>query len=502
MNNEENRNPGEGWKIVGQDAVDVVDTAIHTGDYSRLVENLSRLFDHAVDATGQTISAATFEGGRIFQQTNSMFRNDIPGYHNATTSREGYEQTKTAEYIHHMNQSRYSGSNNGSAQYTYVRKEVKRDSRGVYVPYVRKDINPLYKYFTIEGVLALIGAGIAFMFGGLLLASFISVFLEGALGVKIFAALFSVVPLGILAAGALGCSFFARVNRFNKYVASLKGKEYAAVKELAKDIGKSEKAVRKDLKKMIQKKWFRQGHMDEQETTLMTSDRAYEEYRKLTQERRMVEEEQARKDAEEAQKKAREEAEYARYTPAQREVIEQCEKYVGEIRRCNDAIPGEVFSDKLSRLEHSTRVIVDRVKEEPGLSGELRRLLNYYLPTTIKLLDAYIELDSQEKQTETILNSKKEIEGAVDAMNDGFDKLYDSLFQNQSLDISTDVEVMRTLLEQEGLTGKQFSSNMEMPGTEGKSPFTMPGTEGGQETPFAMPGVDHTPFAEAGKKTE
>ena len=82
--------------------------------------------------------------------------------------------------------------------------------------------------------------------------------------------------------------------------------------------------------------------------------------------------------------------------------------------------------------------------------------MNYYLPTTVKLLNAYADLDSQEKTSENIEKSKKEIEDTIDTLNDAFDRLFDDMFEDTSLDISTDAEVMKTLLEQEGLTGHSF----------------------------------------------
>ena len=78
--------------------------------------------------------------------------------------------------------------------------------------------------------------------------------------------------------------------------------------------------------------------------------------------------------------------------------------------------------------------------------------MEYYLPTTIKLLEAYEELDAQPVQGENIISSKQEIEKTMDTLNTAFEKLLDELFQDTAWDLSSDISVLNTMLAQEGLT--------------------------------------------------
>lgn len=71
-------------------------------------------------------------------------------------------------------------------------------------------------------------------------------------------------------------------------------------------------------------------------------------------------------------------------------------------RECNDAIPGEVVSEKMSRMELLTKRIFARVEQNPEVVTDIRRLMEYYLPTAVKLLEAYEELDAQPVQGENI----------------------------------------------------------------------------------------------------
>ena len=92
------------------------------------------------------------------------------------------------------------------------------------------------------------------------------------------------------------------------------------------------------------------------------------------------------------------------------------------------------------------------MEQKPDTVGDIRKLMEYYLPTTIKLLEAYEELDAQPVQGENIISSKQEIEKTLDTLNAAFEKLLDDLFQDTAWDLSSDISVLNTLLAQEGLT--------------------------------------------------
>ena len=96
--------------------------------------------------------------------------------------------------------------------------------------------------------------------------------------------------------------------------------------------------------------------------------------------------------------------------------------------------------------------IFEQVKKEPSSADELHKLMNYYLPTTKKLLSAYVELDKQDTVGENIQQTKKEIDTAMDTINLAFENLLDSLFQDMAWDISSDISVMKTMMAQDGLT--------------------------------------------------
>ena len=129
---------------------------------------------------------------------------------------------------------------------------------------------------------------------------------------------------------------------------------------------------------------------------------------------------------------------------------------MARIRKSNDAIPGEEISAKIYHMEMLVDRIFDRVEQNPSSVKDIQKLMDYYLPTTMKLLEAYEELDRQPIQGENILSSKHEIENTLDTLNIAFEKLLDGLFQETAWDVSADASVLKTMLAQEGLTDKDF----------------------------------------------
>ena len=153
----------------------------------------------------------------------------------------------------------------------------------------------------------------------------------------------------------------------------------------------------------------------------------------------------------------RDAAERIRLSPEVRQVLDKGNDFLDKIHRSNDAIPGEEISRKISRMELIIAKIFERAKAHPEILPDLKSLMDYYLPMTVKLLNAYEEMDSQPVQGENITSSKKEIEETIDTLNVAFEKLLDSIFEDTAMDVSSDISVLNTVLAQEGLTEDELT---------------------------------------------
>ncbi|MGV8905834.1 MAG: 5-bromo-4-chloroindolyl phosphate hydrolysis family protein [Acetobacterium sp.] len=251
----------------------------------------------------------------------------------------------------------------------------------------------------------------------------------------------------------------SRVKRFYRYVKRLNNQLLCPIKELADPIEKSPKYVVKDLRKMIQACMFTEGHIDDKETYLFISDEVYDAHLKSEESKRLNEE--IAKDHREIALRKKMMEEQNPGMKAVRDVIAEGKETIAKIREANDAIPGEGFSRKLERLEQVISKIFEYIKENPDEVPEIRKFMGYYLPTTLKLVKVYKNMDGESIQGANIMATKKEIEETLNTINDAFENLLDSFYEGTAVDISTDISVLHTMLAQEGLTKRDFKKKGE-----------------------------------------
>ena len=246
-----------------------------------------------------------------------------------------------------------------------------------------------------------------------------------------------------------GAGLAGRNSRFRRYVREIGDRGYCRIEDLARAVGRRTSYVRKDLQDMLKNGYFLEGHMDAGQTTLIVDKATYEQYEQAEESRRLREQQEAV--SAQAQAQCPEEV---------RKILAEGEAYINHIHECNDAIPGEVMSAKLAKLEDLMRRIFAHVEKEPDSAQDLHKMMTYYLPTTTKLIDAYRDLDGQPEYGANISNTKKEIEDTLDTINEAFENLFDSLFEDTAWDISSDISTMKVMLQQEGLTkNKDFTSD-------------------------------------------
>ena len=135
-------------------------------------------------------------------------------------------------------------------------------------------------------------------------------------------------------------------------------------------------------------------------------------------------------------------------------LIQERDRAVSEMRRHNDSIEDETISAQIDHLEEVTRKIIGEVVKQPKKLPQIRRFLNYFLPTTLKILNAYDRMDAAGIAGDNISATKSKVENMMGTIVQAFDKQLDSLFGAEAMDISTDITVMENLLAQEGLSGK------------------------------------------------
>lgn len=400
-----NEKQNQEWDSLGRSIEEIIDKAINSQNYQELSRNITRTIDRATRTGSDALWRALDMSGAT-KPKNTITVEPV-----------------RAEPVPKNNLPALYGSSNGE---------------------------------TTKGILKTVFGGISTITG------FTFTLISGIfhlVGIATGASLTSIpfaLGLGALVGGGTllssGIRSLGRVSRYKVYLKALGKNTHIALEKLSRSVGKPVKFVRKELQGMINQGLFLEGHLDHEEQNLITSDETYAHYE---QSRLQME---ARKQAEAAAPKQPS----STPDPKVQEVLDRGNAYLREIRRCNDEIPGEEISAKISRMEAIVQRIFERAKAHPEIIPDLKKLMDYYLPMTIKLLNAYADMDRQPIQGDTIRASKQEIDTTLDTLNLAFEKLLDSVFQDTAMDVSSDISVLHTLLAQEGLTGNDFSNTKQV----------------------------------------
>ncbi len=129
---------------------------------------------------------------------------------------------------------------------------------------------------------------------------------------------------------------------------------------------------------------------------------------------------------------------------------------VSELHRLNENIADEEISQILFHLEEVTGKIFDQLIAAPAKASSARRFLDYYLPTTIKLLNQYDRMDQLGAAGSNVTAAKERVRSSLHTVSAAFDKQLDALFQDDYMDISAEITVLEQILKQEGLADSGF----------------------------------------------
>ena len=291
------------------------------------------------------------------------------------------------------------------------------------------------------------GIGLGFSGLGLLVQLLLAAFQAASLSAAILPGVLSLVFLEMI---SYGNGQRRRLQRAEKYLELCGTKMYGVINEMARYTGKSVRYVRRDLRKMLKAGMFPDGHLDDKETCFMLNNVIYRQY--LETEKAYLEQKKeqntAGTDTQDTEQNRREQELHS--------IVAEGMEYIRHLRDLNDRIEGEAISEKLYQLENLLKEIFDRVQEHPEQMHRMHKLMDYYLPTMLKLVEQYAEFDEISSPGEDILDAKKEIEKTLDMINQAFVTLLNNLFRDAAFDASADAQVLQTMLAREGLTESDF----------------------------------------------
>lgn len=132
----------------------------------------------------------------------------------------------------------------------------------------------------------------------------------------------------------------------------------------------------------------------------------------------------------------------------------QYQRLLRQLHEAGAALADPMLRDKAARLETVSARIFALAEADPGKEDQLRKFVNYYLPTALKLLHTYAQLDGQGVDGENITKTKQSIERSLDLLVTAFENQLDKLFQSDALDVSADIAALEGMLNLDGLSGE------------------------------------------------
>lgn len=431
------------YNQIGKDIEAGVKEALFHGNWDDLNRAITNSVDAALDGVGEKLNESF---GNAHPNAKPMSER-TGGYSSGEYTRQAEEKLREERRLRRemmereraQREARRRGKSASSGN-----KVVKRvDVTALSYPYVR--VGNIYSTFsTVAGGIGLGITGISvvnILINNLMAGSFSA---AGFVAPIIFGAGF----------GALlsnGISSTKLLKKAERYVELIGNKDYVEIKSLALLTSQTPKQVVRDLKKMMKKGFFPQGHLDEQNTNFILTDKTFNQYLETRQNVAMMGSDgiidtTCREVDEEFPGLSPEEA------AELRQMIEEGNSYISKVSELNDLIPGEKVSSQLDRLEGLLNEIFTRVREHPEQMSKMHELMDYYLPTVVKIVGAYAEYDKVSEPGEDIIKAKKDIENTLDTINDALSKLLNNLFKDSVWDVTTDAQVLKTVLAQKGLS--------------------------------------------------
>lgn len=235
---------------------------------------------------------------------------------------------------------------------------------------------------------------------------------------------------GLVAGGASmwlgGLGMQRRARRFAKYLAYVGNRKAIPINDLAKAADVSEPKAEKDLEIMVEKGlWGEGAFVDAGRDMLFLSPEAAEQYYRQQD------------------------------NPPPPETEEGYSGILRNIRRANDRIADPALSEKIDRLEEVAAKIFRLIEEQPEKKAKANTFLNYYLPTTQKLLDSYADFEEAGVSGENLTEAKARIADTMDNIVRGFEHQLDELYQAQALDVDSDIRVMEAMLRRDTASARE-----------------------------------------------
>ncbi len=287
---------------------------------------------------------------------------------------------------------------------------------------------------------------------------------ESAGGLALVCGILAVVAVNISGIGSaivgfislwFGASMVLSIFRSGKYsriamcVKTLGDRTNCAVSEIASAIGKSDRDTVKLLRRCITDGTFSDVFITPDNKRLFASETAYNIY--VDQLEKNYKKEQQNKTAEKA-------PEQPKPTDEPKTVIDECREFYDELKHQNELIDDAAVTEQVDKIEKHMQTLIAYLAKNPDKSPRVKRFTSYYLPTTVRLLETYNEVEPNSDENTVAANIQTDIVGILYTINKAFNTLENGLMEDTALNVSAEISAMQAMLAQDGLYGDDFKT--------------------------------------------
>lgn len=285
---------------------------------------------------------------------------------------------------------------------------------------------------------------------GLLLGGLICVMAAPYAGAAVDTQIVGVVGASLFLAGTpfawltwLGGRNLGVSKRLKAYAAAIGERSSVSLLTLAEAVQKPVKKVRKDIKFLLGKGWLT-GWLDSTSDVLYLSA---DEWRAAMDRRESAAAAPAPSAGPEPKAEPKPEASETKVDP---DTIQRFAQVLGSQQQL---MADETAAEELAKMQTTSRAIGEWVAAHPESAPKARRFVSYYIPTTLKLLHTYNEMQDQPGENAEAI--RRDIGGILHTLNIAFENLYNGLLSDVAMDVSTEIAALQGMLAQDGLSQEQ-----------------------------------------------
>ena len=239
-------------------------------------------------------------------------------------------------------------------------------------------------------------------------------------------------------------------KNYRRYIRELNGNKVISINDLANSVDQDIEETYSDLRHMIKEDYFPEARIVENKSLFILDIPTYSLYKERKNE--------ILSEASDIRQISNEQNLEEINLVRSKEIIDSANKDLIAINLVKNKIENKNFIDHIEDLENSSKDILKVIENHPESSLGLNKFSEYYLPTSVKLINAYYEFEQITSKNSKIIKSMEQIDETIVDLTNAFDRLQLDFLCDSTMEIKADIDTINLLLNQEGLKYNDWRS--------------------------------------------